>query len=112
MSFLGSFLSFNISELKHVIKNLRIDVHRFSWMGQNPLRDYCRIGHLILFVFIQGGLGGLCIGVGGADAVDVMADIPWELKCPKVDPQNCYIYCCSNCPFNCTTTICDYDMYH
>nr|BAN21265.1 aconitase, mitochondrial [Riptortus pedestris] len=31
-----------------------------------------------------GGLGGLCVGVGGADAVDVMADIPWELKCPKV----------------------------
>lgn len=31
-----------------------------------------------------GGLGGLCIGVGGADAVDVMADIAWELKCPKV----------------------------
>jgi aconitate hydratase len=31
-----------------------------------------------------GGLGGLCIGVGGADAVDVMAGLPWELKCPKV----------------------------
>nr|CAB3219762.1 aconitate hydratase, mitochondrial-like [Phallusia mammillata] len=31
-----------------------------------------------------GGLGGICVGVGGADAVDVMADIPWELKCPKV----------------------------
>ncbi|XP_072348090.1 aconitate hydratase, mitochondrial isoform X2 [Scyliorhinus torazame] len=31
-----------------------------------------------------GGLGGVCIGVGGADAVDVMAGIPWELKCPKV----------------------------
>lgn len=31
-----------------------------------------------------GGLGGVCVGVGGADAVDVMADIPWELKCPKV----------------------------
>jgi aconitate hydratase len=31
-----------------------------------------------------GGLCGLCIGVGGADAVDVMADIPWELKCPQV----------------------------
>lgn len=31
-----------------------------------------------------GGLGGLCIGVGGADAVDVMANIPWELKCPNV----------------------------
>jgi aconitase A len=24
------------------------------------------------------------IGVGGADAVDVMAGLPWELKCPKV----------------------------
>ena len=23
------------------------------------------------------------IGVGGADAVDVMADLPWELKAPK-----------------------------
>lgn len=33
---------------------------------------------------ILGGLGGLCIGVGGADAVDVMANLPWELKCPKV----------------------------
>jgi aconitate hydratase len=31
-----------------------------------------------------GGLGGLCIGVGGADAVDVMANMPWEVKCPKV----------------------------
>lgn len=31
-----------------------------------------------------GGLGGCCVGVGGADAVDVMAGIPWELKCPKV----------------------------
>lgn len=31
-----------------------------------------------------GGLGCLCIGVGGADAVDVMANIPWELKCPNV----------------------------
>jgi aconitate hydratase len=25
----------------------------------------------------------VAVGVGGADAVDVMADIPWELKCPK-----------------------------
>uniref|UniRef100_A0A671LGB7 Aconitate hydratase, mitochondrial n=1 Tax=Sinocyclocheilus anshuiensis TaxID=1608454 RepID=A0A671LGB7_9TELE len=31
-----------------------------------------------------GGLGCICIGVGGADAVDVMAGIPWELKCPNV----------------------------
>ena len=31
-----------------------------------------------------GGLGTIAVGVGGADAVDVMANIPWELKCPKV----------------------------
>ncbi|KAI9294394.1 aconitate hydratase [Neoconidiobolus thromboides FSU 785] len=31
-----------------------------------------------------GGLGMVAIGVGGADGVDVLADIPWELKCPKV----------------------------
>ncbi len=31
-----------------------------------------------------GGLGMLAIGVGGADAVDVMAGMPWELKMPKV----------------------------
>mmetsp|Transcript_20146 Transcript_20146/g.77125 ORF Transcript_20146/g.77125 Transcript_20146/m.77125 type:complete len:778 (-) Transcript_20146:61-2394(-) len=30
-----------------------------------------------------GGLGMVAIGVGGADAVDVMADLPWELKAPK-----------------------------
>ncbi|KAF9513537.1 hypothetical protein BS47DRAFT_1376704 [Hydnum rufescens UP504] len=31
-----------------------------------------------------GGLGMIACGVGGADAVDVMSNIPWELKCPKV----------------------------
>ncbi len=31
-----------------------------------------------------GGLGMLAIGVGGADAVDVMAGLPWELKMPKL----------------------------
>lgn len=31
-----------------------------------------------------GGLSMCAIGVGGADAVDVMAGIPWELKAPKV----------------------------
>ncbi|KAG4221746.1 Aconitate hydratase, partial [Phytophthora cactorum] len=30
-----------------------------------------------------GGLGMAAIGVGGADAVDVMANLPWELKAPK-----------------------------
>ena len=31
-----------------------------------------------------GGLGMIAIGVGGADAVDVMANMPWELKFPKM----------------------------
>ena len=31
-----------------------------------------------------GGLGMLAIGVGGADAVDVMAGMPWELQCPGI----------------------------
>ncbi|NUF28045.1 aconitate hydratase [Gilliamella sp. ESL0254] len=31
-----------------------------------------------------GGLSMLAIGVGGADAVDVMAGMPWELKMPKI----------------------------
>jgi len=43
-----------------------------------------------------GGLGSICIGVGGADAVDVMAGIPWELKCPNV---SCY------CPFPLNLTL-------
>ncbi|KAJ3337062.1 aconitate hydratase [Gonapodya sp. JEL0774] len=30
-----------------------------------------------------GGLGAVAIGVGGADAVDAMANIPWELRAPK-----------------------------
>jgi len=31
-----------------------------------------------------GGMGMLAIGVGGADAVDVMSGMPWELKFPKI----------------------------
>ncbi|HEY9341401.1 MAG TPA: aconitate hydratase [Hanamia sp.] len=31
-----------------------------------------------------GGLGAVAIGVGGADACDVMAGLPWELKFPKL----------------------------
>jgi hypothetical protein len=33
------------------------------------------------------------VGVGGADAVDVMAGLPWELKVqppPKLKPENSY----------------------
>lgn len=31
-----------------------------------------------------GGLGMVAVGVGGADAVDVMANLPWEVKAPKI----------------------------
>eukprot|EP00002_Diphylleia_rotans_P040231 TRINITY_DN9494_c0_g1_i2.p1 TRINITY_DN9494_c0_g1~~TRINITY_DN9494_c0_g1_i2.p1 ORF type:complete len:776 (+),score=175.00 TRINITY_DN9494_c0_g1_i2:50-2377(+) len=31
-----------------------------------------------------GGLGMIAVGVGGADAVEVMAGMPWELKTPKI----------------------------
>jgi len=31
-----------------------------------------------------GGMGMIAIGVGGADAVDVMVGMPWELKFPKL----------------------------
>lgn len=34
-----------------------------------------------------GGLGMCAVGVGGADAVDVMAGLPWELKAPKVQAR-------------------------
>src|SRR5690606_34340911 len=32
----------------------------------------------------MGGLGMIAVGVGGADAVDVMAGFPWEVKYPKL----------------------------
>ncbi|KAL5106747.1 Aconitate hydratase mitochondrial [Taenia crassiceps] len=55
---------------------------------QIMLENYCFPGALIIGTDSHtpngGGLGGLCIGVGGADAVDVMAGLDWELKCPKV----------------------------
>ncbi len=44
-----------------------------------------------------GGLGMCAVGVGGADAVDVMAGLPWELKAPKVFHncmQSLHASCC------------------
>jgi aconitate hydratase len=31
-----------------------------------------------------GGLGMLAVGVGGSEAADCMAGLPWEIKCPKL----------------------------
>jgi aconitate hydratase len=42
-----------------------------------------------------GGLGMCAVGVGGADAVDVMAGLPWELKAPKVRPGRAWPRQCS-----------------
>lgn len=45
-----------------------------------------------------GGLGMCAVGVGGADAVDVMAGLPWELKAPKVRlPAMVHSRACSAC---------------
>lgn len=55
---------------------------------QIMLENYCFPGLLLIGTDSHtpngGGLGGVCVGVGGADAVDVMANLAWELKCPKV----------------------------
>ncbi|KAJ3294298.1 aconitate hydratase [Blyttiomyces sp. JEL0837] len=55
---------------------------------QIVLENYAAPGHLLLGTDSHtpnaGGLGTVAIGVGGADAVDGMAGIPWELKAPKV----------------------------
>lgn len=55
---------------------------------QIVLENYAAPGTLMLGTDSHtpnaGGLGMLAIGVGGADAVDAMAGIPWELKSPKI----------------------------
>ncbi|KAJ3053779.1 Aconitate hydratase mitochondrial [Rhizophlyctis rosea] len=55
---------------------------------QIVLENYAAPGALMLGTDSHtpnaGGLGMLAIGVGGADAVDAMAGIPWELKAPKI----------------------------
>ena len=43
-----------------------------------------------------GGLGMCAVGVGGADAVDVMAGLPWELKAPKVCNRDRLLDCEAN----------------
>ncbi|CAM0135764.1 unnamed protein product [Umbelopsis sp. WA50703] len=55
---------------------------------QIVLENYAAPGKLMLGTDSHtpnaGGLGMLAIGVGGADAVDAMANIPWELKAPNI----------------------------
>lgn len=60
--------------------------------GQIILENYAYPGVMLIGTDSHtpngGGLGSICIGVGGADAVDVMAGIPWELKCPNVSSRH------------------------
>ena len=55
---------------------------------QVVLENYAFLGGLMIgtdsHTVNAGGLGMVAIGVGGADAVDVMAGMPWELKFPKL----------------------------
>ncbi|MFN8310475.1 MAG: aconitate hydratase [Chitinophagales bacterium] len=55
---------------------------------QIMLENYCFPGGMMIgtdsHTVNGGGLGMIAIGVGGADAVDVMAGLPWELKWPKL----------------------------
>ncbi len=55
---------------------------------QTVLENYAFPGGMIIgtdsHTPTAGGLGMLAIGVGGADAVDVMAGMGWELKFPKI----------------------------
>ncbi|TFK30638.1 aconitate hydratase [Coprinopsis marcescibilis] len=55
---------------------------------QIVLENYAAPGMLMLGTDSHtpnaGGLGGLAIGVGGADAVDAMTGTPWELKAPNI----------------------------
>lgn len=55
---------------------------------QQVLENYAFPGGMIIGTDSHtpngGGLGMIAIGVGGADAVDVMTAMPWELKMPKI----------------------------
>ena len=51
---------------------------------QVVLENYAFPGGMMIGTDSHTGLGMVAIGVGGADAVDVMAGLPWELKFPKL----------------------------
>ncbi len=55
---------------------------------QVVLENYAFPGGLMLgtdsHTVNAGGLGMIAVGVGGADAVDVMAGMPWEVKAPTL----------------------------
>ena len=73
------------------LRNIAPVIHTllaFWTHSQIVLENYAFPGGLMIgtdsHTVNAGGLGMCAIGVGGADAVDVMAGLPWELKAPKV----------------------------
>jgi hypothetical protein len=84
------------AHIAHPAFSRPINAHRKPGSGiihQIVLENYAFPGGLMIGTDSHtpngGGLGMCAIGVGGADAVDVMAGIPWELKAPKVGAGGC-----------------------
>lgn len=90
-------LSNSISQNKEVFDFLSTAAAKFGmgfWkpgsgiIHQIVLENYAFPGGLMIGTDSHtpnaGGLGMCAVGVGGADAVDVMAGLPWEVKAPKV----------------------------
>lgn len=77
-----TLLSAECNTLPHVHQ------HTHSGSAQIVLENYALPGLMMIGTDSHtpnaGGLGMCAVGVGGADAVDVMAGLPWELKAPKV----------------------------
>jgi len=71
----------------HTSSKISMSVPRSS-VPQIVLENYALPGLMIIGTDSHtpnaGGLASCAVGVGGADAVDVMAGLPWELKAPKV----------------------------
>lgn len=69
------------------LENLLLTMFACFFSFQIILENYAFPGGLMIGTDSHtpnaGGLGMIAVGVGGADAVDVIADLPWELKCPK-----------------------------
>ena len=89
-------LAASLDENREVYDFLRAAAHHYGaefWepgqgiIHQVVLERYALPGHLIVGTDSHtpnaGGLGACAVGVGGADAVEVMAGLPWELLYPR-----------------------------
>ena len=93
----GTDLQFALQESKEVYDFLSSVSNKYGigfWkpgagiIHQVVLENYAFPGGMMIgtdsHTVNAGGLGMIAIGVGGADACDVMAGLPWELKFPKI----------------------------